>query len=96
MLISGFSMFLQYYSFYFIRYKPYIRKSCEEIVKTSGKDIAHILVDKNKEVDTEIMNCILYTKNNNNRFNTCCLYGFKSSLYCKILEFRCSFCKFTM
>ena len=68
MLISGFSMLLQYYSFYFIRYKPYIRKSCEEIVKTSGKDIAHILVDKNKEVDTEIMNCILYNENIRNRF----------------------------
>lgn len=41
------------------RYKPHIRKTCEEIVKTSGKDIAHILVDKNKEVDTDIMNCTL-------------------------------------
>lgn len=92
MLISGFSMLLQYNSFYFIRYKPYIRKSCEEIVKTSGKDIAHILVDKNKEVDTEIMNCILYNENIRNRFNTCCMYGFKSSLYCEIFEFRCSFC----
>ena len=92
MLISGFSMLLQYYSFYFIRYKPYIRKSCEEIVKTSGKDIAHILVDKNKEVDTEIMNCILYNENIRNRFNTCCMYGFKSSLYCEIFEFRRSFC----
>lgn len=41
------------------RYKPHIRKACEEIVRTSGKDIAHILVDKNKEVDTDIMNCFL-------------------------------------
>lgn len=40
-----------------ISYKPSIRKMCEEIVKTSGADIAHILVDKNNEVDTDIMNC---------------------------------------
>ena len=38
-------------------YKPSIRKACDEIVKTSGTEIAHILVDKNNEVDTEIMNC---------------------------------------
>lgn len=46
--------------FLLIRYKPHIRKTCEEIVRTSGKDIAHILVDKNKEVDTDIMNCHLF------------------------------------
>lgn len=39
------------------RYKPHIRKACEEIVRNSGSEIAHILVDKNKEVDTDIMNC---------------------------------------
>ena len=39
-------------------YKPSIRKACDEIVKTSGTEIAHILVDKNNEVDTDIMNCI--------------------------------------
>lgn len=38
-------------------YKPSIRKACDEIVKTSGTEIAHILVDKNNEVDTDIMNC---------------------------------------
>ncbi|OAO13149.1 hypothetical protein AV274_5153 [Blastocystis sp. ATCC 50177/Nand II] len=39
-----------------IQYKPHIRKACEDIVKKSGSDIAHILVEKNKEVDTDIMN----------------------------------------
>ena len=39
------------------RYKPHIQKSCIEIVKNSGSDIAHILVEKNAEVDTDIMNC---------------------------------------
>ena len=39
------------------RYKPPIRKACEEVVRNSGSEIAHILVDKNKEVDTDIMNC---------------------------------------
>lgn len=42
------------------RYKPHIRKACEDIVKKSGSDISHILVEKNKEVDTDIMNCIVY------------------------------------
>ncbi len=41
------------------RYKPHIRKACEDIVKKSGSDIAHILVEKNKEVDTDIMNCMV-------------------------------------
>ena len=40
------------------RYKPHIRKACEDIVKKSGSDIAHILVEKNKEVDTDIMNSV--------------------------------------
>ena len=42
------------------RYKPHIRKACEDIVKKSGSDIAHILVEKNKEVDTDIMNCTVF------------------------------------
>ena len=42
------------------RYKPHIRKACEDIVKKSGSDIAHILVEKNKEMDTDIMNCTVF------------------------------------
>lgn len=39
------------------RYKSYIRRACFDIVKSSGVEIAHILVEKNAEVDTDIMNC---------------------------------------
>lgn len=39
------------------RFKPHVRKACLEIVKSSGSEIANILVEKNAEVDTDIMNC---------------------------------------
>ena len=57
MWTSGFGRATKEILFLF-SYKPSIRKACEEIVKTSGTEIAHILVDKNSEVDTDIMNCL--------------------------------------
>ena len=58
MWTSGFGRATRKFIFIF-SYKPSIRKACEEIVKTSGTEIAHILVDKNSEVDTDIMNCLI-------------------------------------
>lgn len=62
------------------RYKPHIRKACIDIVKKSGSEIAHILVDKNAEVDTDIMNCMVWVIRFIYRFDPCGVYGFKSTL----------------
>lgn len=82
MWTSGFGRATRKFIFIF-SYKPSIRKACEEIVKTSGTEIAHILVDKNSEVDTDIMNCLTpyLLFSHFIRSHACCVHGTESPLY---------------
>ncbi|KAK8805613.1 hypothetical protein WA158_002269 [Blastocystis sp. Blastoise] len=40
----------------YVQYKSYVRKTCESITKEHSSQIADIIVDKNSQLDTEIVN----------------------------------------